>query len=232
MRRWACPRGGIQALLLILAALRLAPAFAQDAPIVLPKGATIVAQGDSLTYGQDTGPTGQRDPINDAPERRSASPYPETLEADLGHEVRVENRGYPGDRTVDGLARWAGRPSGDLVILLYGTNDCANFGHRPGGPISLDAYRQNLRALIARNKGAGTKILLVTPPSLANLDLDRRLEFYRAAMRQVARETETPVVDGPEALKDVPHPWIEGVHLSPEGYQALARHIAARILVR
>lgn len=157
-----------------------------------PKGATILAQGDSLTYGQ---------PINGSRERRGISAYPESLEADLWHEVRVENHGFPGDRTVDGLARWIGWPSGDLVILLYGTDDCANFGRLPGGPLGIDAYQRNLRELIARHKQAGAKVLLVTPPPLANPNLDRRLDSYREAMRQVARETGTPLVESPEALR-------------------------------
>lgn len=217
--------------LCVLLALWLAPARAGDV-LLLPKGAMIVAEGDSLTYGQDISSGGWAGPINGAGFRRSISPYPETLETDLDHQVHVENRGYPGDRSIDGLARWQGRPSGDLVILLYGTNDCANFGHLPGGPLSVEAYRRNLRALIARHERAGAKVLLVTPPPLADPNLDRRLGSYRNAMRQVARETGTPLVEGPEALREIPHPWTDGVHLSPEGYRALARQIAARILVR
>ena len=103
---------------------------APGAPIVLKRGAVIVCEGDSLTYGFKR--WGESIPgINGSPSPRSPTPYPETLRGLLDGKVTVVNHGKPGDQTLDGLTRWARAPTGDLTIIMYGANDAKVRG-KPG----------------------------------------------------------------------------------------------------
>jgi len=90
------------------------PVVSDGSTITLPAGSVIAAEGDSITYGQDTSATGGQPPINDGVLGRSISPFPETLAAQLGR-CAVVNRGYPGDRSVEGLVRWQNEAATELT---------------------------------------------------------------------------------------------------------------------
>lgn len=192
----------------------------------------IVAEGDSLTYGQDTTSARTIPPINGATATRSPKSYPEMLQRLLGPSFRVINHGFPGDRTIEGLSRWAANPRADIVVLMYGTNDCLNYGGYAGpggGTVAVADYARNLHALIARRMARGAKVVVVAPPPLADMVADRKLQSYRDAAQRVARATGSPF----HVMSRYDGMWSDGVHLSAAGYERLAygvRPLVARMV--
>ena len=193
-------------------------------PTVLSKGALIVCEGDSLTYGQDTN-TGRGAPINGAPQTRSATPYPETLAGLL--DVTVINRGFPGDRTSEGLKRWkdqAEKP--DLTVLMYGSNDWRNFGGYKDGPLPVATYKENLTALVKRRQEQGSQVIVLSPPP-TRIPLGGGLDAYVEASREVATQVGVPWLNTGLMLREVEAAYSDDVHLNAAGYQAIARGVRA-----
>jgi lysophospholipase L1-like esterase len=198
--------------------------------LAVPVGSIIVAEGDSLTYGQDLTATGVGGPINGGTWTRSATPYPETLQRLLKNRVVVLNRGYSGDRTSEALTRWTDLPPAYLTIIMYGTNDAlASWGD---GPLPVDRFKINLAALADRARAAGSKVILMTPPPVGDAANNAKLEPYRAAVRDLARTRGDAVIDTAAALAAIPNPWTDSVHLTAAGYDAIAHAVAARLAVK
>ncbi len=208
------------------------PSVVVGNPIHLSAGAVIVAEGDSLTYGQDTTPTGTGRPINGASQRRSATPYPESLQRLLGSAVTVINEGYPGDRSAEGITRWSGAPKPALTVIMYGTNDAMNFGQHASGSVSLAQFELNLAALVDRARRRGGRVILLTPPPIGSPPADATVEPYRAAVRRLASEMGLTLIDTGRAITTVKAPWTDSVHLKAAAYLAIARAVAADIRVR
>lgn len=185
----------------------------------------ILAQGDSLTYGQDTVSPRGSPAINDGYQRRSVRPYPEYLGRLLGDGYQVVNHGFPGDRTVEGLARWAPDGQADVAILMYGTNDALNYGGHPEGTVPPEAFRANLDKLVVQQADRGTRMIVVAPPPVADPAQDARLIPYRRMAAQVARARSAVLVSVPRR-DDL---WVDGVHFSPAGNTRLAGQLAALI---
>ena len=204
--------------------------------IVLPTGAIISAEGDSLTYGQDTASTERLPGINGAPQTRSVTPYPETLAKMLG--TTVINRGYPGDQTTQGLERWKNAEKPDLVILMYGTNDWGNYGGHKAGPISVAHYRSNLLSLIQRRQEQGSQVIVLSPPPIDTKRVGPNgtplalLADYVTASREVAAQAGVRWVDTQPMIAAVTEAYTDGLHLSPASNQALAAHLAQLIRIR
>lgn len=198
--------------------------------IALPPAAEIAFEGDSTTYGQDTSQaTGGYPAINGAAHARSRAPFPEELGALLAGQVKISNRGYPGDRTVEALTRWHSAGRVDLVFVMYGTNDCANFGRLPSGPVGVEDYRMNLIKLVSHHLSLREKVVLMTVPPVQDRSLNARLEDYRDAMRNVAREMHVGLIDISSVLEQIQGKWTDGVHLSVSANMAIASYIKGRL---
>lgn len=196
--------------------------------MTLRTGALIVCEGDSLTYGLVKGPA--RDslpPINGASQLR-ATPYPETLARALKGRAKVINRGFPGDRTSDGAARWRQAPAGDLAILMYGTND--SDARLRDGRYDLALFRQTYAQLVERKLRADAQVILLLPPT-RSLD-DRTLDAYRTATVEVGRRYDVRVLDSRDLLGADHAATSDGTHLNARGYAALGRALAAMISFR
>jgi lysophospholipase L1-like esterase len=203
------------------------PVAKTKAFVTIKKGGVIVAEGDSLTYGAD---------FSHRPDckiqERSPTPYPEELAVDLKNQVTVENRGYNGDRSIDGLMRWQNAESGNLVLLMYGTNDCGNYGRHPEGALTVSTYHAMLKALIERRQHEGATVVVLLPPPIGNLIDEKKLQAYRKAAIEVAHEMNANFFDTSLSLKNIENPWSDRLHLKPEAYQALAADIARHIKVQ
>lgn len=197
-------------------------AFACDAA-----GWRIAFEGDSLTYGQDTSPDGPKLPaINGAAQSRSSTPFPEEV-AKLLPGAAVENRGFPGDRTTEALERWANVTPSDIAVIMYGTNDAANFGGYPSGPVSVADFQRNLSALVERRQKQGATPILMTPPPVQDPAIDARIQEYRDAVSAVARSTGVKAIDSAALIRDAQPQFSDGLHLSQAANQAVARAMAA-----
>lgn len=187
----------------------------------LPERALIVCEGDSLTYGFVRAWEAAQPAINGSDAPRSPTPYPETLGRSLGGDVTVVNRGYPGDGVMDGITRWADAPSGDLAIIMYGTND-APIRNR-GGHISVETYSVLLEAAVRRRLYGGAQVILLVPPSPSARSKQAAIDPYRAAVIQVGRRTNVLVVDVYEILQKSRAPLqADGLHMTGESNVALA----------
>jgi acyl-CoA thioesterase-1 len=159
---------------LLLVALALAACGGKAKVDKLEPGATVLAFGDSLTFGTGAG---------------KGESYPAVLERSTG--LKVVNAGVPGETSAEGLARLAdaideARPK--LLILCHGGND---FLRR----LDEGAAARNLRAMVdlARAKGVPVVLLATPKPSLppsvpkfyAEIASELKLPFEEDVMRAV-----------------------------------------------
>ncbi|MET3724090.1 SGNH/GDSL hydrolase family protein [Sphingomonas trueperi] len=206
------------------------PLAALGGTLAVPRGGTIVCEGDSLTYGaQRRG--GSVPAINGAGAKRVATPFPETLARALGEQVRVVNHGYPADTTAMGVRRWASEPRADLVVLMYGTNDANPRGWRHAVPI--DAYRATLAGLVRRHVTAGAQVLVLAPPPAGTAYAAKAIAPYREAARAAAAAEGVAFADPAAFLQGLAVPLqADGLHLRAEAAARIGEGIARRITVR
>jgi acyl-CoA thioesterase I len=188
-------------------ALALAGCGAQ-AP-VLPRvaaGETILAFGDSLTYG--TGAT---------PEQS----YPAVLRTLIARNV--VGAGVPGETTTQGLQRLPEaleEHAPKLVLLCMGGNDLLQ-------KVSPKTIRANLRAMITTIRARGASVVLIAVPE-PKLFSDPP-KFYA----ELARELD--IVHEDEIFDDVLHEQSlksDAIHPNAEGYRRVAEALAALLRER
>lgn len=192
-------RWWLATLLCLLAACRNA-----DTVPTLPRldpEATILAFGDSLTYG--TGAT---------PDQA----YPAVLAELIGRPVI--NAGIPGETTGEGLARLPEvleqvQPA--LVILCLGGNDLLRRMDRK-------QMKQNLAAMIEtlRSRGLPVVLLGVPEPRLTGLSTEAS---YRELAQAYGVPLEAAII--PDVLGDAARKS-DGVHPNARGYADMATAIA------
>lgn len=178
----------------------------------------IACEGTSLTYGQND--KGSGIPINGATQHRAIYQYPETLQIVLryaGLNAAVINRGFPGDRTTEGLKRWQDSTVADVVIIEYGTNDCFNFGNYPSGPLPVNAFADSLSKIVKRRIDEGAWVIINLPTSLYP---DRpSLDAYKNAIINVAANYSLPIFDVQKNVIASSSDYEGAVHLTADAYQ-------------
>lgn len=189
------PAAPLLALLFLLAACSGGPALPP-----VPPGATVLAFGDSLTFG--TGVSADYS-------------YPEVLAEITGW--RVVRAGVPGEISADGLARLPDelrRIKPALVIICHGGNDVL----RRMNPAETE---RNLRSMIQRVREHGAAVALVAVPEFGLLPSPPA--FYGV----IAEETGVPVEQDVMArlLRDSSMKS-DRVHFNRRGYREMAIAIA------
>ena len=104
-----------------------------------------------------------------------------------------------------------------------------------GSRVALPQYLQNLKSMAVEAQAQGAQVLFVVLP--APMDFDRvpvpeAVLEYRAAMRWVADQTDSPFVDGPALFRSegADFRWfLDQVHPSPAGHALLAQAIATTL---
>lgn len=177
----------------------------------LPRGASVLILGDSLSHG--TGAAKGED-------------YPSLLAAATGWNII--NAGVPGDTSADGLQRLPSlleRHKVDLLIVELGGND---FIRRVPQQQTVD----NLRAILAEARANGVQPLLLAIPAFSPFGAAVGSLSDHKLYRQLAKETGTPLIEdifsdvlARNALKSDPiHPNAEGYRLIEESLRkALGR---------
>ncbi|WP_206613519.1 GDSL-type esterase/lipase family protein [Parahaliea mediterranea] len=175
----------------------------------IPPGATVMAFGDSITFG-----TGAA----------AGESYPDRLAALNGW--RMVNAGVPGD-----TAQGAGERLGDaltqhqpaLVILELGGNDFLR--RRPAS-----AVKEDLRGLIRQVKAQGIPLALVAVPRFSVLRASVGTLDDAALYRELAEEEQVFLVQNilarilsDETLRADP------IHPNAAGYRQLARQLHAAL---
>lgn len=190
----------------------------------------IVVLGDSITKGVRTGVAADET-------------FAAYLMADLtaaGHNVEVVNLGIGGERSDQALARLARdvislKPA--VVTIMYGTNDSYVDPGAKSSRLSPEEYGRHLRSIVSELRDAGIQPVLMTEPcygvsATANgigEHPNLRLQIFMDVCRDVARETETPLIDHFAHWKtqnefgtDVGTWTTDQCHPNPSGHRRLA----------
>jgi lysophospholipase L1-like esterase len=161
---------------------------------------TILAMGDSLTYGFGASPE---------------ESYPQQL-SNLTR-LKVLNAGINGETSQEGLKRLPtllGDPSVKLMILCFGGNDILQ--KKP-----LSELKNNLTEMIHLAKEKNIEVVLVSVPNLSLFGLSP-LDLYE----EVAEEENIPLVSG--VLADIlsqPSLKNDQIHPNASGYKKMADEI-------
>ncbi len=161
------------ALLLILFAALVASCSESQRYSQIPKGATVLILGDSLSYG-----TGAKE----------GEDYPALLAQTTGW--KIVNKGVPGDTTAGGLERLPELLSEyqpQLVIVELGGND---FLHQ----LPKSQIEANLKAIVALLKAQNIPTILVAIPEFNALRAAVGNLSDHMLYESIAKETATPLI--------------------------------------
>ena len=161
---------------------------------------TILAFGDSLTYGYGTTP---------------AKSYPSLLSSLTG--LKVINAGINGETSQDGVTRLPKllkNPSIKLMILCFGGNDILQ-------KRSMSSLKKNLKTMIQLAKDKKINVLLISVPNISLFGLSA-LALYE----EIAEEENVPLVNS--MLADIlSNPTLKSDQIHPNalGYKQMAKKI-------
>jgi lysophospholipase L1-like esterase len=148
---------------------------------------------------------------------------------------RIPTNGGPTKNGMAYLDKWLGKGKWDVIHFNWGIHDLKIM---PDGKrqVEPEDYEKNLRALVAKMKATGAKLIWATTTPIPNGQLvpDRKfgqVKEYNEIAAKVMKENDVAVDDlntliTPELEKlQNPH----DVHYKAEGYQFLAKQVAAQI---
>ena len=183
------------------------------------------AFGDSITYGV-VSPRA----ILLAVEIPESYPYKlrTMLQARYGTQViRVDNEGWPGERSVEGVSRLpmiigSNRP--EVLLLLEGANDLLLGGER-----EIPTIISSLRTMVRYARGQGVRVLLATHPPARPETLRGRIAPFipplNAQITSLASAEGATLVDlgsafGTDTLEVIGQ---DGLHPTEQGYELMAK---------
>ncbi len=175
----------------------------------LPADATILAFGDSLTYGSGVAPENS---------------YPNVLEELSGREVI--NAGVPGEQSDAGLQRLQtllDEYQPQLLILCHGGNDMLR-------KKDMDAMQANLERMITSSQEQGIPVVLLGVPRPALFGLESAESYVAVAEKlNIPFEGEIiPEVLSEQTLKsDQVHPNAAGYRMMAEAVYQILRKAGA-----
>lgn len=175
----------------------------------LAAGSTVLAFGDSVTFGTGAGP---------------GEDWPSLLAAATGW--RIVNAGVPGDTAQNGRERIGGllaehRPA--LVIVEIGGND---FLQRRAPSV----VKEDIRAIVRRAKDAGAQVVLVAVPELSLLSALTRRPDDAPLYAELAKEEGVPLVANVFAeILGKPELCADRIHPNAAGYRRMAEGIAGAL---
>lgn len=188
---------------LVILSLLLASCGSNDKHVAIPKGATVVILGDSLSYG--TGASEGED-------------YPTLLAQATGWQII--NAGVPGETSAEGLARLPAllethQPK--LLIVELGGNDFLQ-------KIPASQTSNNINNILNQTKTKGITTVLVAIPEFSPLKAAVGSLSDHPLYEKIAEETATPLVKDvfSEVLSDN-HLKADQVHPNAAGYKQASK---------
>lgn len=175
----------------------------------VPPGATVLAFGDSVTYG--TGAAKGED-------------WPTLLASKTGW--RVENAGVSGDTAEAGKERIQGlldehRPA--LVIIEIGGNDFLR-------QRAQKAVKEDIRGMIQAARKSGAQVAIVAVPAFSLLGAISRKPSDSPIYQELGDEEKTPVVsDVFSTILGQPELCADQIHPNAKGYAQMASGIHASL---
>lgn len=175
----------------------------------IPPGKTVLAFGDSVTFGTGAGP---------------GEDWPSQLARMTGW--RIENGGLPGDTAEAGKARIRAlleEQSPALVIIEIGGNDFLR--RRP-----QKAVKEDIRQMVNSARQNGAQVILVAVPELSLLSVVARKPSDAGIYRELAEEEKIPLVS--DIFSDIlaqPELCADQIHPNANGYQRMAAGIHAQL---
>lgn len=172
----------------------------------VPAGATVLALGDSITFGTGTTPE---------------TSYPAVLATLSGWNV--VNAGIPGDVSAGALQRLPSllqehRPR--LVLVSIGGNDMLR-------RVSEAETRANIRAICQQVAAAGAQVLLVGVPQPSALAAVARVLSDHPMYEELASELKVPLHGGGwAAVLSDPALRSDPIHANAQGYAKFAEGLA------
>jgi lysophospholipase L1-like esterase len=155
---------------------------------------------------------------------------------------RIPTNGGPTTRGLQQLDRWLGDSTWDVIHFNFGLHDLKHADPKGGlveasdGPrqVELDAYRDNLRAIVRRLKATGATLIWCTttpvPPG-AKGRVPGDEVAYNAVAAEVMKDEEVAINDlhafAAARLAEIGRP--ADVHYTTAGSAVLATEVAARI---
>ncbi len=184
-------------------------------------GKTIICFGDSLTYGYcaDWG----TDYVS-LLKKQLKTDFPEA-------DITVKNKGENGETSREGLRRLESdvlRYNPDMIIMLFGSNDCAFSDSQHRGPEEFSFNYDRIISTIAE-KGDIQLILMTPPPVIEEPDMpfieNAVLNKYCDIIKEKAKENGLMLIDLNKAFLEADNGNIiqfmqwDGVHISTDGYK-------------
>ncbi len=165
---------------------------------------SILAFGDSLTYGYNAEPS---------------EGYPTVLSHLTGY--KIINEGVLGDTSVDGVKRLAPLLEDSnikLIILCFGGNDLIQ-------GLSKENLKNNLKSMIHMAKEKNIEVLLISVPNLNIFGLSA-MELYE----EVAEEESVPLLSGMLSnILSQPSLKSDQIHPNALGYKIMAEKIYEKL---
>lgn len=172
----------------------------------LPKEATLLCLGDSLTFGYGAATGGS---------------YPQQLEQLTGHVT--QNAGINGDTTAGALARLPSllqENTPGLVLVSIGGNDFLR-------SMPLDRTRAALKSIV-QTAAAGAQVVLIAQPKPVLLSAATGSLNDHEVYAEVAKETGTALFAGGWSyVLSRSELRSDQIHANTEGYKVFAERLAA-----
>ena len=196
----------MKTILIVIALILIYLSFTQKEYTIQPLSshATILALGDSLTYGYNA--------------NREES-YPALLSRLSGYQV--VNAGILGDTSADGLKRLPTLLENDsikLMILFFGGNDIIQ-------NVPMSELKNNLKNMIHMAKEKNIDVLLISVPNLSLFGLSP-LELYE----EIADEENIPLLKGMMSdILEKPSLKSDQIHPNASGYKIMGEKIYKKL---
>lgn len=175
------------------------------------------------------------------------------LLAGRANVLRIPANGGPTTRGLQSLGKWLAIGKLDVIHFNFGLHDCRIMRPKDKPMVPIEAYEKNLRQIVAKLKKNGAKLIWATTTAVVDGERRKRrlkdVEAYNAVARRIMEAEGIPINDLYAALMATDESKVkdpgaakkgkgmtrqritksDGTHFTPQGYQLLARHVAAAV---